>query len=325
MHQHRRPRHADVRGHRRHHQRPAGNANAAGGRRWGPKNDQSIQDLVAYLRSIQLTPDQAQAQAAKDLAGARTEPADNVKAAEKQLAADAKTLAQSRAGASKALAKPDVTDAELTTACKAIIKEITAHPSKTSDRKSAVACGTFTTDADTVTADRAALAWTRDWQRRRQNVQDGQLLFELNCARCHTAGWSSFDPALPPGQPGSVSFLGLPAGGADSVVAPRSTCATTTRSGASAPTSRLTALYFFARVLRSPDRRWLVCWALASALAMCSHYFGAFPFIAEAGWLLFRREWRPRALAATAAVAWSAWRWSRWRSGRSRGITPTRP
>jgi hypothetical protein len=63
------------------------------------------------------------------------------------------------------------------------------------------------------------------------------------------------------------------------------------------------ALYFFAKVLRSPDRRWLVCWALASALAICSHYFGAFPFIAEAGWLLFRREWRPRALAATAAVA----------------------
>jgi mono/diheme cytochrome c family protein len=179
----------------------------------GPKNDQSIQDLVAYIRSIQITPAQAKAQAAKDLESARTEAADNVKAAETQLAADLKKLAQSRAAAQKALAKPDATDAELTTACTAIIKAITADPAKTSDRKPAVACGTFTTDTTTVTTDRASLAWTREWLRRRQNVQDGQLLFELNCARCHTAGWSSFDPTLPPGQPGSISFLGLPAGG----------------------------------------------------------------------------------------------------------------
>ncbi len=179
----------------------------------GPKNDQSIQDLVAYLRSIQLSPKDAQAQAAKDLATARKEPAANEQAAAKKVADDKKTLATSRAAAAKALAKPDESDAELTADCKAIIKEITADPSKTSDRKSAVACGTFTTDAETVKADEAALAWTRDWVRRRQNVQDGQLLFELNCARCHTAGWSTFDPSVPPGEPGGVDFLGLPAGG----------------------------------------------------------------------------------------------------------------
>ena len=34
----------------------------------GPKNDQSIQDLVAYIESIQLTPEQAQKQAADALA-----------------------------------------------------------------------------------------------------------------------------------------------------------------------------------------------------------------------------------------------------------------
>ena len=179
----------------------------------GPKNDQSIQDLVAYIRKIQLTPDQAKAQAAKDLASARKEPAANVQAAWDKLVADKKARAASGAAARKALAKPDATDAELTTACTAIIKEITANPSKTSDRKPAVACGTFTTDADTVTADRAALAWTREWLRRRQNVQDGQLLFELNCARCHTAGWSTFDPTVPADAPGGVDSLGLPAGG----------------------------------------------------------------------------------------------------------------
>src|SRR5206468_8766231 len=97
--------------------------------------------------------------------------------------------------------------------CNAIIKEITAHPDKTSDRKPAVACGTFITDAATVKADKAALAWTREWQRRRQNVSDGQLLFELNCARCHTAGWSTFDPTVPADQPGGLDSVGLPGGG----------------------------------------------------------------------------------------------------------------
>ena len=65
----------------------------------GPKNVQSIQDLVAYIRSIQLTPDQAKAQAAKDLASARTEPAANVKAASDKLVADNKALATSGAAA----------------------------------------------------------------------------------------------------------------------------------------------------------------------------------------------------------------------------------
>jgi mono/diheme cytochrome c family protein len=179
----------------------------------GPKNDQSIQDLVAYIRSIQLTPDQAKAQAVEALAAARTQAADNVKAAEKKLAADLKTLDASRAAARKAIARPDASDAELATACKAIIKEITTDPAKTADRKPAIACETFTTDAETVAADRASLAWTREWLRRRQNVQDGQLLFELNCARCHTKGWSTFDPTVPPDQPGGVDSLGLPGGG----------------------------------------------------------------------------------------------------------------
>jgi mono/diheme cytochrome c family protein len=179
----------------------------------GPKNDQSIQDLVAYIRSIQISPTEAKKQAETALATARTQPATNEKAAAKQLADDQKTLAASTTAARKALGKPDATDAELTSDCKSIIADITAHPSKTSERKAAVACGTFTTDTATVKADQAALAWTKEWVRRRQNVQDGQLLFELNCARCHTAGWSTFDPTVPPNESGGVNFLGLPAGG----------------------------------------------------------------------------------------------------------------
>jgi mono/diheme cytochrome c family protein len=179
----------------------------------GSKNDQSIQDLIAYLRSIQLTPKQQQAQAAKDLVAARKQPAEDVTAAQKQLDQDQATLDTSRAAAQKALAKPDATDSELATACTDIIKQITADPSKTADRKPAVACGTYTTDAATVKSDKAALAWTKEWQKRRKNVSDGQLLFELNCARCHTAGWSTFDPTVPADQPGGAGMLGLPAGG----------------------------------------------------------------------------------------------------------------
>jgi hypothetical protein len=44
-------------------------------------------------------------------------------------------------------------------------------------------------------------------------VSDGQLLFEMNCARCHTEGWSVFDPSVPPGGVNSVDILGLSGGG----------------------------------------------------------------------------------------------------------------
>ena len=44
-------------------------------------------------------------------------------------------------------------------------------------------------------------------------MSDGQLLFEANCARCHTAGWSTFNSAVPPDQPGGLDGVGLPGGG----------------------------------------------------------------------------------------------------------------
>ena len=57
---------------------------------------------------------------------------------------------------------------------------------------------------------RTALAWAQDWVARRANVSQGQLLFEVNCARCHTLGWSVFDPATQ--KPENV--IGQPGGGA---------------------------------------------------------------------------------------------------------------
>jgi mannosyltransferase len=63
------------------------------------------------------------------------------------------------------------------------------------------------------------------------------------------------------------------------------------------------SLLFFARALERGGGRNLAWWALASALALCSHYFAVFPVALEAIWLAvaLRSRWRP-VLAALAAV-----------------------
>jgi 4-amino-4-deoxy-L-arabinose transferase-like glycosyltransferase len=54
------------------------------------------------------------------------------------------------------------------------------------------------------------------------------------------------------------------------------------------------ALLFFVRALRSGEGRDLALWALASGLALCSHYFAVFEVAIEAAWLLvaLRSRWR---------------------------------
>jgi mannosyltransferase len=54
------------------------------------------------------------------------------------------------------------------------------------------------------------------------------------------------------------------------------------------------ALYFFARALDSGRGRDLAFWALASALALCSHYFAVFAVAIEVVWLIvaLRSRWR---------------------------------
>jgi mannosyltransferase len=54
------------------------------------------------------------------------------------------------------------------------------------------------------------------------------------------------------------------------------------------------SLLFFARALRTRSGRDLALWALASALALCSHYFAIFAVAIEALWLLvaLRSRWR---------------------------------
>ncbi len=64
------------------------------------------------------------------------------------------------------------------------------------------------------------------------------------------------------------------------------------------------ALLFFLRALRSESGREMACWAIASALALATHYFALFAVGAEAAWLLWRhRGHARRALGWVAAVA----------------------
>ncbi|HET9730710.1 MAG TPA: cytochrome c [Acidimicrobiia bacterium] len=178
----------------------------------GPKNDQAINDLIAFIKSIQLTPAQAQQEEVAALAAARDEPAAQVKSARAALKADTTALATTRKSTQATLGLAGATDDQLETQCKSLDVVIKLD-SPANLKKKGKACSDFRAAKKKVGDDQTALAWAIEWQRRRVNVSDGQLLFEINCARCHTAGWSVFDPTAPPGTAGSVDLLGLQGGG----------------------------------------------------------------------------------------------------------------
>ena len=125
----------------------------------GPENDQSLDDLLAYLASIQITPEAALAQSAAALETWRGQPR--------------KQLDDARAALSDARAQLEQTKSDT----KATPDQIRAAE-------------------DAVGAAESALARAEDWYARREGVGDGQLLYELSCARCHTKSWSIFDPTV---------------------------------------------------------------------------------------------------------------------------------
>lgn len=139
----------------------------------GPKNEQSINDLVAYISSRQVTATQAKKQSDKNLSDWAGEPAQQLKTAQDDLTTAQKGLRTTQANA------------------KATAAEIAGAKTAVDDAE-------------------AALKWAQDWSKRRAHVSQGQLLFEVNCARCHTLGWSVFDPTTQ--KPENV--IGPPGGGA---------------------------------------------------------------------------------------------------------------
>ena len=139
----------------------------------GPKNEQSVGDLLAYVKTLQISPAEAQAQEAAALATSKAQP-------QKQLddATAAVKAAQSKLDGLKANADAKPEDVKVA--------------------------------EDELGAAKDALAWAQDWLARRKDVSDGQILFELNCARCHTANWSIFDPTT--NTPEKIN-LGIAGGG----------------------------------------------------------------------------------------------------------------
>jgi mono/diheme cytochrome c family protein len=127
----------------------------------GPKNEQSVSDIVAYLTSIQKSPKQAAAAVEKQIADLKTtalgDPDDPdssgwVETAQGKLEAAQQDLADAKYPKQRAKARIDIAAAE-----KAIEQSRVAE---------------------------AQIA----------NASEGELLFMTQCARCHTKGWSYYDP-----------------------------------------------------------------------------------------------------------------------------------
>ncbi len=128
----------------------------------GALQQQSIQDLVNYVESIITTSDRAQVMAAAETPATRKDAQQSVK--------DHRT----------ALAKAQQDLADL--------------PASSTDAEKTVAETAVTTAQDN-------LAAAIDWNQKMQLATDGQILFQNNCARCHTRGWSYFDPNEPLSNP----------------------------------------------------------------------------------------------------------------------------
>ncbi len=135
----------------------------------GPKNEQAISDLVAYLKSIQVSPAAARAQAAK-----------KVKDFEKFVNGE------------EAKARKNLADAQASLAT----SETDAQRQKYQGE----------IDAANVAIQRSA-----DYAAQVAKMSQGELLFNTQCARCHTKGWSTLEPSdgfVPMPEPPGSGALG---------------------------------------------------------------------------------------------------------------------
>ena len=134
----------------------------------GVLNTQSIDDLVDYVESLEISPERAKREATEEFEGARDQAQED--------ADDAQTA---------------VTEAQTALAA--------APPDQLADAQATLA------EAEQSLA--AAIAY-RDAL---LAISDGELLFRQECARCHTKGWSYYDPLDPsaaplPGPQGGGAF-----------------------------------------------------------------------------------------------------------------------
>jgi mono/diheme cytochrome c family protein len=133
----------------------------------GALDDQSIQDLVHYLESIKITPTKAKA-------------LDDVSVTRKN-ALEAVQGTDGTGGAKGALAKAQAALAAL-------------PATATADERTAATAAVASAQTD--------LSNALAYQALVDNpANEGLVLFESNCARCHTRGWSYYDPLHPNANP----------------------------------------------------------------------------------------------------------------------------
>jgi len=151
----------------------------------GVLQEQGIQDLVNYVESLGTTTSKAQTAAAAEVRDCQTRAACVGKA---QLA-DPKVQAAADAWVTSS-------KAELVAAQAERAQQTTTDGIATYDKL--------------VEQKQEAVQVAESWQQTTQAPTDGQILFMNNCARCHTRGWSYFDPTNPQGNP----TMGVMGGGA---------------------------------------------------------------------------------------------------------------
>lgn len=172
----------------------------------GAKNEQSIADLVNYLDTIQLSPEEAKEQnrvlsgktldqegnpiSTQPYATSLRQAEQNVKARTEALAAAKKALSDEESGLEAKLAKAEANLADQEE--NGSVEDIEKAKVDLGKAKRALAAG----QAD-VKAKEKLLADAKKWAAARSDVTLGQVLFETHCARCHTKYWSNFSSSDP--------------------------------------------------------------------------------------------------------------------------------
>lgn len=139
----------------------------------GVLNEQSIQDLVNYIKSIQIGEKEAVAASTEAVPEYRDGAATLITNSEKALTKAQTDLAEAQAD-------PETTATQL------------------ADLEAAV------------TTAQEKLVKAEEYAEEVAGLSDGAILFRLNCARCHTKGWSYYDPTAldvaPPAPQGSGAY-----------------------------------------------------------------------------------------------------------------------
>ena len=147
----------------------------------GPKNEQAISDLVAYLKSIQIKPDAARAQATKKVA-------------------DFQSFVAGRPATAKDPAVPSQ---------EAVARTALAAAQKSLDAATTEAQKTLYRGK--IDAANEGIRRSKEYAAQVAKMSEGELLFNTQCARCHTKGWSALRPSdgfVPMPEPAGSGALG---------------------------------------------------------------------------------------------------------------------